>query len=151
MQKSVACLAAIIVFVLVVPAAVALAQSPPAAEPLDGGKLYMYNCQSCHQADGKGFANLAPALKGNAIISGDTALLIQLLLKGPAAVLPADRPKYGANTMDSFYYKLTDDEMAAVLNYVRQSFGKDGAKSALVSVKAVTDARAKIDPQSLGN
>lgn len=96
-------------------------------------------------------ANLSPALKGNPIIAGDSGQLIQILLKGPAAVLPANRPKFGSSTMDSFYYKLTDDQIAAILTYIRHDFTKDGKAAAPVAAKDVTDARAKIDPNTLGN
>ena len=111
-----------------------------------GHDLYVANCSSCHQLTGLGLPNMAPALKDNPIVAGDPAQLIQILLKGPAAVLPADRPKFGSNTMDSFYYKLSDDQVAAILNYVRHQFGK-GAPD--VQIKDVATARAKIDPNTL--
>ena len=145
MRIPIACLLAFLCF------ATLLSRDVPAqAAPIDGGQIYTANCLSCHQADGKGLPNLAPALKDNAILSGDPSVLIQILLKGPAAVLPEDRPKFGSSTMDSFYYKLSDEEIAAVLDYVRKTFGKDG-KAAPVSVKAVTEARAKIDEESSAN
>ena len=140
MRPSLARLAVPAVFVLSALTATAPAQS---ATP-SGAEIYTANCVSCHQADGKGLPNTAPALKDNPIVAGDPSVLIEILLKGPAAVLPEERPKFGANTMDSFYYKLTDEDVAAVLTYVRQTFGKD-VKSPAVDVKAVAAAREKID------
>jgi mono/diheme cytochrome c family protein len=113
-----------------------------------GHDLYVANCSSCHQVTGLGLPNMAPALKENPIVAGDPAQLVQIVLRGPAAVLPADRPKFGSNTMDSFYYKLSDDQVAAILNYVRHQFGK-GAPD--VQIKDVASARAKIDPNTLNN
>jgi mono/diheme cytochrome c family protein len=115
-----------------------------------GHDLYVANCSSCHQATGLGLPNMAPALKGNPIVAGDPAQLVQIVLRGPAAVLPADRPKFGSNTMDSFYYKLTDDQVAAILNYIRHDFGKVD-KGPDVAIKDVAAARAKIDPGTLNN
>jgi len=113
-----------------------------------GHDLYIANCSSCHQPTGMGLPNMAPALKDNPIIAADSGQLIQIVLKGPAAVLPANRPKFGSNTMDSFYYKLSDDQVAAILTYVRHEFGK-GAPA--VGVKDVAAVREKIDPNTLNN
>lgn len=119
-------------------------------EVADGAQLYTANCSACHQAGGTGMANMAPALKDNPILKGDSVQLIQILLKGPAAVLPADRPRFGSSTMDSFYYKLDDGQVAAVLNYIRHDFGKADA-TATITAKDVADVRAKIDPNQLNN
>jgi mono/diheme cytochrome c family protein len=118
--------------------------------PPSGPDLYIANCSSCHQATGAGLPNLAPALKDNPIIAVDSNQLVNILLKGPAAVLPANRPKFGSSTMDSFYYKLTDDQIAAILNYVRHNFAKN-PKGPDIAVKDVADARAKIDPNALNS
>ena len=128
------------------PFAIVCAQN--ASDVADGHTLYTANCSACHQAAGQGMPNMAPALKDNPIVVGDSAQLIQILLKGPAAVLPANRPHYGSSTMDSFYYKLNDDQVAAILTYIRHDFGKGDSTSA-VNAKDVATARASIDPQSL--
>lgn len=143
-----------LLFALTTPWTLASAQTATDGSDVDvaaiGHKLYIANCSSCHQATGQGMTNMSPALKDNPIVSGESAQLIQILLKGPAAVLPANRPRYGTSTMDSFYYKLTDDQVAAILTYIRQEFGKDD-KAPPVDVKDVAAARAKIDPQTLNN
>lgn len=95
-----------------------------AATPLDGGALYVQHCASCHMADGSGVPNLQPSLRDSAIVAGDEKLLIQVLLRGPAVALPANRERYG-NTMADFSL-LTDAEIAAVLNYTRHTVkGRD--------------------------
>ncbi len=48
--------------------------------------------------------------------------------------------------MDNFYYKLDDNQVAAILTYIRHDFGKNAAP---VPVKDVATARAKIDPNTL--
>jgi mono/diheme cytochrome c family protein len=146
MRNPSTCLRALVFPVLIASTAPVFAQD--AAVAPSGSELYTTNCVSCHQADGKGLPSLAPALKGNAMVAGDPALLIQILLKGPAAVLPEERPKFGSSTMDSFYYKMTDAEMAAVLTYIRQNFGGKDAKAAAVEEKTVAAARAAQDAES---
>jgi mono/diheme cytochrome c family protein len=126
-----------------------IARAQAAADDTSAGHdLYVANCSSCHQVTGLGLPNLAPALKDNPIVAGDSGQLIQIVLKGPAAVLPADRPKFGSNTMDSFYYKLDDNQASAILTYVRHEFGKGAAP---VPAKDIAAVRAKIDPNTLNN
>jgi mono/diheme cytochrome c family protein len=126
-----------------------LAHAQAASDDTSAGHdLYVANCSSCHQATGLGLPNMAPALKDNPIVAGDAGQLIQIVLKGPAAVLPANRPKFGSNTMDSFYYKLDDNQVAAILSYMRHEFGK-GAPA--VPAKDVAAVREKIDPNTLNN
>jgi glucose/arabinose dehydrogenase/mono/diheme cytochrome c family protein len=101
-----------------------------------GAKVYMENCASCHQVDGSGVPNMQPALKGDAVVAGDPGQLIQVVLQGPAAVLPANRPHY-ANAMPPFA-RLSDEDLAALLTYLRQHEG-NGASA--VKAKDVAAAR----------
>jgi mono/diheme cytochrome c family protein len=93
---------------------------PSIASP--GKTLYEQICASCHMADGSGAGQMHPALLGSKVVKGDIAQIIRVVLKGPALVLPSDRPKYG-NVMPAFSM-LTDDQIASVLTYVRQNFGR---------------------------
>jgi mono/diheme cytochrome c family protein len=63
---------------------------------------------------------MQPALAGSSVVAGETNRLIDVLLKGPAAVLPADREKF-ANVMPPFSV-LSDDDIASVITYLRQNF-----------------------------
>jgi len=154
MYKPTPCSLAGILFAWVILATGASAQSASesaaAAVLAEGNALYTNSCSACHLPDGKGIPNLAPALSGNPLLARDPALLIQIVLKGPAAVLPAGRPRYGSSTMDSFYYKLDDDQVAAILTYVRRTFVK-GDKSPPITPKDVAAVRTKIDPDKLNN
>jgi mono/diheme cytochrome c family protein len=71
--------------------------------------------------DGTGAGQLNPALVTSNVVRGDAQRVIDVVLKGPAAVLPADRPKY-ANQMPPFNI-LSDDQIADVVSYVRHQFG----------------------------
>ncbi|HEX4138766.1 MAG TPA: cytochrome c [Candidatus Methylacidiphilales bacterium] len=137
------------ILVSLLPALSGVARAQTAADDTSAGHdLFVANCSSCHQTTGMGLPNMAPALKDNPIVAGDQGQLINIVLKGPAAVLPADRPKFGSNTMDPFYYKLDDNQVAAILTYVRREFGKGAAP---VPAKDVAAARGKIDPNTLNN
>jgi mono/diheme cytochrome c family protein len=128
-------------FAILLPAA-ALADQParPAARAAGKGQaVFTQACAVCHMADGSGVPNLQPAIdRGNAVVIGDPNTLINLLLQGAQIALPADRERF-ANQMPTFE-TLTDDEIAAVLTYLRSSFGN---KAAAVTPKQVAAARAK--------
>ncbi|MGC4072055.1 MAG: PQQ-dependent sugar dehydrogenase [Nibricoccus sp.] len=107
----------------------------PARElPARGRRVYVQQCATCHMADGTGVASLQPSLTNNAIVEGDAGRLIEVILRGPAAVLPADRPRY-SNVMPGFPH-LTNAELADLLTYVRGSFGNDAPPVTAADVAA---------------
>ena len=95
-------------------------KADPAQSIAAGLKVYTANCAVCHQVDGYGVSNVQPALVDDDIAAGDTNLLITAVLKGPAGVIPADRPRY-SNVMPAFK-QLTDQQIADVLTYIRHDF-----------------------------
>jgi mono/diheme cytochrome c family protein len=113
------------------------------AAPIDantpGGKIYTQICAVCHMPNGTGVPGMQPALVRNSVISGDTTQLINVLLKGPAAVLPADRAKY-SNVMPPFA-SLSDSDLASVINYLRKNFAKGTPE---VTTAEVAAQRAKL-------
>jgi mono/diheme cytochrome c family protein len=66
---------------------------------------------------------MQPALTGSEIVSGDLTRLIEIMLRGPAAVLPSDRTKY-SNVMPAFGV-LNNTQIADLLTYVRRAFGQN--------------------------
>lgn len=102
----------------------AVATNPPLPAPTDaalksGYAVYSQICIACHMPDGLGAGQQNPPLVGSAVISGSAAQLIDVVLRGPAAVLPADRAKF-ANAMPAFPI-LTDEQIAGVLSYLRKT------------------------------
>lgn len=102
---------------------VAADSAPPA---VDGGQLYAANCAACHQTNGNGLPPAFPALAGSAVVVGDAAGLIEVLLKG--------RP----GTAMAPFGRLADAEIAAIATHVRSSWGNDAGA---VSADAVAAAR----------
>lgn len=79
----------------------------------DGEALFRANCAECHQPNGQGIANVYPALAGNETVLGsglDVALVLRI----------------GRGEMPSFAGVLSAAEMAAIINYVRNSWGNSG-------------------------
>ena len=98
----------------------------PVAELVSRGeKVYAANCVACHQATGKGLeAMKAPALAGNKVVTGSKQEPIDTVLNG--------RP----NTAMQPFKQLSDAEIAAVLTYVRSSWGNKASDVQPAEVKA---------------
>lgn len=100
-----------------------------------GEAVYTQYCVSCHQADGGGVMNMNPPLIKTSFVLGDKNVLIGVLLKGMSHQ-EIDGESYH-NVMPPFDY-LSDQDIADVLTYVRNSFGN---KAKAVSAAEVTKAR----------
>jgi len=103
-----------------------------------GAGLYKQHCAVCHMADGSGVPNMQPALDTSAVVTGDPAVLIRVVLNGPAKALPATRTHY-SNQMPVFA-SLKDDDIAALLNFTRSAFAK---APATITGAQVAAARAR--------
>ncbi len=101
--------------------AAAVQTPPPLGADTPGGKIYAQVCAACHMPNGSGVPGMQPALAGSAVVAGDPVLLINVVLRGPAAVLPADRAKFG-NVMPPFGAVYNDADLASLLNYLRRNF-----------------------------
>ncbi len=99
------------------------------------------HCATCHQPNGEGLGNIYPSLAKSEWIDDDERL-IKIVLKGLWGPLEVNGvhfdPSKGVPPMMGFGGILNDIELAAVLSYVRQSFGNDGE---LVSAEAVRRVR----------
>jgi mono/diheme cytochrome c family protein len=89
---------------------------------LAGQALYVDNCAACHTSAGTGTPQLFPALKGSpSVQSTDPASLIRVVLRGAQSV--ATDPAPTAPSMPALGWKLSDAEVAAVVTYIRNSWG----------------------------
>ncbi len=107
----------------------------PVGADTPGGKIYTQVCAACHMPNGGGVPAMQPALVGNAVVAGDSTRLINVLLRGPAAVLPPDREKF-TNVMPPFGM-LNDSDLASVVNYLRNNFAPAGGQVTAAQVAAV--------------
>lgn len=88
-----------------------------------GEQVYQQNCAVCHMADGSGVPNMQPALIGSAVIAGDP-LRLETVIRGGSAAMN-DTTRETANQMPPFG-ALPQDEMQALLAFLRQKFGDAG-------------------------
>lgn len=104
----------------------------------NGQMVYEQNCVVCHQADGGGVPHLNPPLSQTEYVLGEKPRIIGILLNGLDAHEPIDGEVY-SNVMPAHDF-LTDQQIADVLTFVRNSFEN---KASAVSVAEVAAERAK--------
>jgi mono/diheme cytochrome c family protein len=92
------------------------------AELVHPGKaVYTKYCLTCHQADGSGVPGMHPPLGPGSWTGNDPKELIAIMMKGLSGKIEVNGEIY-KNFMPS-HAKLTDQEIADVLTYIRISFG----------------------------
>jgi len=111
---------------------------------LQGRQIYSQSgyCGTCHGGDGQGVTAAGfPPLAGTRWVTGDPERLIKLTLHGlvgPMEVLGQEYP--GSVPMTPFRGLLDDEEMAAVLTYVRNAFGNQAPVISEEQVRRVREA-----------
>ena len=112
---------------------------------LKGAAIYEKEgfCGTCHQHDGKGLPAAGfPPLAGTKWTLGDEERLIKITLKGlMGAIEVKGKPYPGLVPMTPFEGMLKDEDVAAVLTYVRNSFGN---KAPAITAAKVKEVRAKV-------
>jgi len=91
-----------------------------------GAKVYAAQCAGCHGDDGRGIPGAYPPLAGNrAVTMAHPANVIRVVLSG--GFLPATEGNPRPHGMAPFSHLLTDEQVAAVVTYVRTSWGNRAA------------------------
>ncbi|MGB3850946.1 MAG: cytochrome c [Tunicatimonas sp.] len=101
-------------------------ESTPAVQTqsLEKGKtIYSQYCLACHQGDGNGVSGAFPPLTQTKWVAGDKETLISVVINGLQGSITVKGEEYN-NAMAAHGF-LSDEEIAAVLTYVRKSFGND--------------------------
>jgi mono/diheme cytochrome c family protein len=102
-----------------------------------GREIYQALCVMCHQADGRGRQNVAPPLVGSSLALGPAGIPVRIMLhgkRGPTNVMPA---------LGSL---MTDEQIAAVLTYVRREWGQTASPidaAAVKEIRSLTAGRAR--------
>ncbi|MDA8329206.1 MAG: c-type cytochrome [Betaproteobacteria bacterium] len=90
-----------------------------------GGLGYTQFCSTCHQSDGKGATRFFPPLASNTSVTGsDPTSAIHVVLSGWKAPVTQADPR--AFAMPS-YARLSDQELADMVTFVRTRWGNQGA------------------------
>lgn len=117
----------------------ALSSSKPSLEMEAGQAVYNKYCLICHQSNGSGVPGLNSPLIGTEYVLGDKNRLLKIILNGSEDGLELNDSEY-ANVMPSFR-ALSDEQIAEVATYIRNSFGNNGS---LIDAKDVKEVRANI-------
>lgn len=113
---------------------------PDAGAMKRGAAIFEDACTACHLEEGHGQAGFFPPLTGNAVAQqADPTSVLHIILAGDRTAVTASRPT--ALTMPSFAWKLTDQEVADVATYIRNSWGN---RAQPVSEKQAATAREKL-------
>ncbi|MDB6095634.1 MAG: cytochrome c family protein [Verrucomicrobia bacterium] len=111
-----------------------------------GKKNYDQVCTTCHQATGLGVAGNYPPLAGSEWVNGSEERVIRIVLYGLKGRVTVKGTEFNAAAMPAFGkvagsgYNWTDERIAAVLTYVRASFGNT---SPAISADKVAEIHGK--------
>jgi mono/diheme cytochrome c family protein len=101
----------------------AIVQINPASAN-DGGRIYIKNCSSCHQADGRGVPGAFPPLAGNPLVTGNPLRTITIVKFGVSGKTRVEGGDYNG-TMPAWGQLITDDDIASVVSYIRAAWNND--------------------------
>jgi mono/diheme cytochrome c family protein len=116
-----------------------------------GGQVFHReaHCVTCHQANGQGLDPAFPALVGTPWVTGSEERMIKIALHGIHGKIEVNGkvydPEKGVPPMTAFGSILKDEEVAAVLTYVRNSWGNKAAPVLSETVKKVREANKTRD------
>ena len=136
MMRRVALVAAALALPGLVPNA-ARAQAP------DGKKIFSTTCAACHQANGEGVPEKYPPLAGSEYVNGDEGKLARIVLHGLTGEIEVQGETFNG-AMPPWGPTMNDADLAAVLTYVRASFGNRAAPvsaATVAQIRAATKAR----------
>ena len=118
-------------------AELAMYQPPAGAPEFAGGKTVYENvCGLCHGTDGMGKPGQAPPFVNSEWALGNPNRMIRIPLAGLTGPIQVAGQQYNL-AMPAMGAALPDDDLAAVLTYIRQSWGNKASAITPEQVKAV--------------
>ncbi len=105
---------------------------------IPGAQVYNTYCISCHQHNGHGDGNRFPPLDSSEWVNGDKQKLIDVVLNGLNIPITVKGKPYN-NLMPQHSF-LRDEDIAQVLNYIRQHFNNN---TDVITVGEVKKVRGK--------
>lgn len=111
--------------------------------PIDPARLYRNTCQVCHQPEGAG-AGAFPPLANSDWVQGNEQRLIRVLLNGLSGPVTVNGKEYNS-VMPGMAHQLSDEQIAAVLTYIRSEWGNSAPE---VLVETVASVRAEVGTRS---
>ncbi len=118
---------------------------PPSTEGNELGKQLFDNvCALCHNTDGTGKPGQGPPFVGSEWVLGSPNRMIRIPLSGLTGPVTVKGQEYNLS-MTAMGASMTDEQLAAVLTYIRQSWGNKATPITPAQVKAV---RAEVGNRS---
>jgi mono/diheme cytochrome c family protein len=109
----------------------------------DGKQVFSTTCAACHQVSGEGVPGVYPPLAGSEWVTGDEAKVVRILLHGVTGPIEVAGETFNG-MMPPWGGTLKDEDIAAVLTYVRSTWGNTGAPitaAKVASIRAATTSR----------
>lgn len=106
-----------------------------------GAMLYLDNCAACHRPDGRGYEGVFPSLAGNPVVEAENPLsLVSVVLLGSKTSKTAVTP--AQFSMPGFAWRLTDQEAADIVSFIRRAWGNDAAPIEAPTVAALRSSKS---------
>jgi nitrite reductase (NO-forming) len=99
-----------------------------------GQQVFSTVCFACHQSNGQGLPNTFPPLAGSDFLMADKDRSIRIVLSGLKGDVMVNGNKFHGEMPKP---PLSDDQVAGVLTYVRNSFGNTGDPVTLADVARI--------------
>jgi mono/diheme cytochrome c family protein len=112
----------------------AAANNPASAS--DGATVYLADCSSCHQSNGQGVAGAFPPLAGNPVVTGNPVAVIAIVKDGLAGRVVVNHVTY-SGIMPAWKNQISDDQIAAVMSYIRTAWTNHAGGVSLAEVQSV--------------
>ena len=145
-------LAAIATYLKEKPTATSVAGKPGRPVPdtsalmTSGAAIYQDLCSACHRSDGSGVPYLIPDLAHSASVAArEPTSLLRVVIRGARTASTAAEPT--APAMPAFGWQLSDEQIASVTTYIRNSWGHAAPLTSADDVrKARQDLQARVGP-----
>jgi mono/diheme cytochrome c family protein len=118
-------------------------RAPLVQDPKVIGKRVFANCAICHQTTGLGLPGAYPPLAGSEWAQGTENRIIRIVLNGLSGPITVKNTSFN-NSMPAFGPLLRDEQIAAVLTYVRSEWGNNApavSPDKIKEIRAATAAR----------
>ena len=92
-----------------------------------GKTLYEVSCGACHQVDGEGKEGVASPLAGSEWVTGSQERLLRIALDGVRGPIEVKGRRYQLE-MPALRHVYGDEDMAAILTYIRRAWGNSASE-----------------------
>ena len=137
------CGAAVILAPAITAVSIAGCSSMPTGGTANRGRvLYEVSCGACHQADGEGKEGVASPLAGSEWVTGSERRLLRISLDGVRGPIEVKGRRYQLE-MPALRHVYGDEDMAAILTYIRGAWGNSASAITADSVGQVRAETAR--------